>query len=86
MRSVVKSIAAMKARYMMRSLIAMRRLIGSMISHGHLPRPNALTAVERALGDDLQHHLDLGSTLSVSQSAQLALESLDALLDRSVTG
>ena len=62
------------------------RLIGSMISHGHLPRPNALTAVERALGDDLQHHLDLGSTLSVSQSAQLALESLDALLDRSVSG
>ena len=30
------------------------RLIGSMIAHGHLPRPNALSAVERALGDDLQ--------------------------------
>ena len=62
------------------------RLIGSMIAHGHLPRPNALKAVERALGDDLQRHLDLGSALGVSQAAQLALDSLDAVLAGSVAG
>lgn len=58
------------------------RLVGAMISHGHLPRRNARRALEEALGDDLDQELDLGRPLSITQAGQLATEALGAAIER----
>jgi len=56
-------------------------LVGSMIDHGHLPRPNARRALEEALQTtDLDHHLAAGRGLSVTRAANLAIAALDAAL------
>ncbi len=58
------------------------RLVGAMMEIGHLPRRNAQRDLEAALGDDLDHFLDLGRSLSVTQAGHLAIGALDRALER----
>jgi predicted ATPase len=58
------------------------RLIGSMIEHGHLPRRNARHELNAALGDDMNDLMASGSLLSVTQAAHVAIEALEAALER----
>ena len=58
------------------------RLVGSMISRGHLPRPNATQALEAALGEGLEAELALGGLLGLTEAAHLAIDALDRALVR----
>ncbi len=54
------------------------RLIGAMTANGHLPRRNALRALEDALGDELGLKMAAGRLLTISEAAQEAASALDA--------
>lgn len=58
------------------------RLLGAMVANGHLPRSNALKALQAEFGDELESHMALGQTLSVNGAAQLALQALKDAIDR----
>jgi hypothetical protein len=58
------------------------RLVGAMIARGHQARRNARRTLEDALGDELEGQLALGSTLSITEAGHLAMEALDAAIDR----
>lgn len=58
------------------------KLVGAMIGNGHLPRANATAALDRALGDDRALHQSLGAMLSVTQAGHLALDAIQAAIDR----
>lgn len=61
------------------------RLIGAMEANGHLPRPNAVRAIERAAGDDLAGAKASGARLSIKEAGTVALAALDdaiATIDR----
>ena len=55
-------------------------LIGSMIAGGHLPRSNAMRAMERGLGDGARAAIDRGRSLSTNEAASLATSSLRAAI------
>jgi len=58
------------------------RLVGAMMENGHLPRRNARSELEAALGDDLDDLLEFGHSLSVTQAGYLAIDALDQAIDR----
>lgn len=59
------------------------KLVGAMIGNGHRPRSNATQALERALGDEIERWQTVGSALSVTQAAHIALEAIDEAIERS---
>ncbi len=54
------------------------RLLGAMTANGHKPRPNAIRALERAVGDDLDQMMLDGSLLTISDASLLAIDALSA--------
>ena len=53
-----------------------------MIEHGHLPCRNARHELNAALGDDTNDLMASGSLLSVTQAAHVAIEALEAAIER----
>ena len=62
------------------------RLLGAMVANGHVPRSNALRAVERVLGDATTETMADGSELSINEAAELAMDALVAALDERAEG
>lgn len=58
------------------------RLVGSMIENGHLPRRNARSELEAALGDELADLIVMGRTLSVTQAGRLGIDALQQAIER----
>lgn len=57
------------------------RLVGAMMGNGHLPRPNARRALERALGTkNLDPHFAPGAHLGVTSAVHIALDALEAAI------
>ncbi len=53
------------------------RLIGSMVANGHLPRENAIRAIDKALGPDAESAKNDGASLSTNDAASLAIATLE---------
>ncbi len=58
------------------------RLVGAMEANGHLPRGNAQEALTEALGDAAERHKAKGHTMSITQAAHVALDSLEIAITR----
>ncbi len=54
------------------------RLLGAMTANGHVPRANAIRAIQRAVGDDVDQLMFGGSHLTISDASLLAIEALTA--------
>jgi predicted ATPase/class 3 adenylate cyclase len=53
------------------------RLLGAMQANGHLPRANALRAINQAFGPETDRHLAEGGGMSIDDAAGLAIATLD---------
>ena len=52
------------------------RLLGAMKANGHIPRRNAIRAVERALGESYETYEAFGTSLSIDEAAVFAINTL----------
>ncbi len=59
------------------------QLIGSMLSNGHVPRENAIRAIDRALGERAEAHRRDGARLSTNEAAALAIGALHESVESS---
>jgi predicted ATPase/class 3 adenylate cyclase len=53
------------------------RLLGAMQANGHIPRGNALKAINHALGAETEDHLVRGAGMSINDAAGVAIAALD---------
>ena len=59
------------------------QLVGAMIANGHMPRPNARRALEKAFATtDLEPHFAPGHDLSITEAARIAIDALTAAIAR----
>ncbi|MGI9600903.1 MAG: hypothetical protein ACR2QE_03390, partial [Acidimicrobiales bacterium] len=56
------------------------RLLGAMTAHDHIPRRNAVSTVQEALGDEFEVVAESGAGLSVADAARIAIDALDRAL------